>query len=910
MELINFFLFFTVVCISVMLATGKPDPPKDVRIHVIGRTAKISWTIPTNIQGARYIRIIIKDSTGANIYLSRSYKYKDILLPETNFELANLKMCSEYSVKLQFLSPSSEITTQKFWMTNNTFTAGINQNVSLTWTTSFTDFFSAIAPVKSKVIYVVTGGSLSSNYENGKYIFDKMTRDVKAINITVIRVKKTDAGLYRSEDEATKHVYGCCLLIVTAKPVKPTLTIQPLHPFVGDNITVTCKSEVQRWPRYFPSHLSYQFYIGNKRRDSNNNRLTMNKITKMDKGTIISCQATDDRRKRSSMGDVRLDPYYGPENVVVEPAITNLNVTEGTTLGPLYCYATCNPGCNYNWKQKWTGTFNPVPKEYILDQGRGVRVHAINRSQTGKYRCRVDHSIGHVHKTKDTLVNVQYSPKITDIWFSSDKQRNEVRTPAAFSFNEEEHVKMTLRVKSNPESQITFKSSFLKIQRSNKGNGYIDYTSYLPSLHCEDSGNFSILASNGIPYADTIMVNLKIHCKPRNVSSESRTLGAKIGSVENIVLHVISFPAPNVGWKRVTGFPWKIEKDRYDYRHKIQSKIRIRSEEDFGVYGIEICNQLGCIVENITLKPQDKPEAPQNVSVETTTFRSVNISWIAGFNGGHDQTFSVHFKATDDVTWNTKNVENNYIKTGSTVYFTLDQLKPETSYQVIVVSTNLQGQRNASLEFKTEVEPTVQSPSKSASMTPIFIGIGCGIAVILIVVTSLYVICNRRNKFSTSVAESTAESNVLYAAVDKIQQKLKRRNPENENEDSTEPANAEYASVVKPKSKSKKVHYKEDEIEKANDEYAVVDKSNKKIHYTENDNVHFNQGNADLLIHQPLKTKPSGRSKNQDGLTYIEVSFTRKPKDRRRIIGAENRTNYVDIDFTKKADPLPESSDE
>lgn len=42
-----------------------------------------------------------------------------------------------------------------------------------------------------------------------------MTRDVKAINITVIRVKKTDAGLYRSEDEATKHVYGCCLLIVT-----------------------------------------------------------------------------------------------------------------------------------------------------------------------------------------------------------------------------------------------------------------------------------------------------------------------------------------------------------------------------------------------------------------------------------------------------------------------------------------------------------------------------------------------------------------------------------------------------------------------------------------------------------------------------------------------------------------------
>ncbi|CAG2234910.1 unnamed protein product [Mytilus edulis] len=165
------------------------------------------------------------------------------------------------------------------------------------------------------------------------------------------------------------------------------------------------------------------------------------------------------------------------------------------------------------------------------------------------------------------------------------------------------------------------------------------------------------------------------------------------------------------------------------------------------------------------------------------------------------------------------------------------------------------------------------------------------------------------------------ESNVLYAAVDKVQQKFKRRNsgekhsifiliPHVGNEDSkmsNEPANAEYASVVKPKSKSKKVHYKEDEIETANDEYAVVDKSNKKIDYTENDNVYANQGDADLLIHhQPLKTKPSGRSKNKDGLTYIEVSFTRKPKNPLVIIGAENRTNYVDIDFTRTADPLPD----
>ena len=49
---------------------------------------------------------------------------------------------------------------------------------------------------------------------------------------------------------------------------------------------------------------------------------------------------------------------------------------------------------------------------------------------------------------------------------------------------------------------------------------------------------------------------------------------------------------------------------------------------------------------------------------------------------------------------------------------------------------------------------------------------------------------------------------------------------------------------------------------------------------------------------------------NNDGLTYIEVSFTNDRSDRRPIIhGDQERTNYVDIDFTRKAEPLPDDED-
>ncbi|XP_076111835.1 nephrin-like [Mytilus galloprovincialis] len=619
-----------------------------------------------------------------------------------------------------------------------------------------------------------------------------------------------------------------------------------------------------------------------------------------DEGKVISCQATDDLQKASIKSDaVTLDPYYGPDNVMLEPGHTALNVTKGNILGPINCTATCNPKCLFEWRLNRTGNF-------VLSNETLV-VANIKENQAGIYRCLVVHPLNRTRRLRtDISVNVQYSPKIESLWLSDKNETYGSGRHTKYSFNEGNHLTITLRIKSNPDPQIVINSSLMKFPTLLYTKWSDDFTTKLPSLKCENSGNFTIHASNGIAYGDRKTVNLEIKCKPRDVKTELK-IGTKVNTDVNIVMNVVSFPAPNVTWLRMPKYVWTVLKDKYDYKHNISSTIRITSEDDFGLHGINICNPLGCIVENITLQPEDKPEAPFNFSVETTTFRSANLSWIVGFNGGHEQRFSIQYKTTDSDE-DTKIVQTSDTKTGSKVYYILDQLKPDTLYHVMVLSTNKYGNRNASLELKTEVEPTVKSPSKSASMTPIFIGIGCSIAVILLIVITVYLVFNKRNKGSAS---EPTESNVLYAAVDKVQQKFKRRNTENEDANlSNEPANAEYASVVKPKSKSKKVHYKEDEIETANDEYAVVDKSNRKINFTEDDTTYANQGDADLLIRQPSRTKPSGRRKNKDGLTYIEVSFARKPKNKRVIIGAENRTNYVDIDFTRTADPLPETADE
>lgn len=93
--------------------------------------------------------------------------------------------------------------------------------------------------------------------------------------------------------------------------------------------------------------------------------------------------------------------------------------------------------------------------------------------------------------------------------------------------------------------------------------------------------------------------------KPRNIKTE-RKIGTKMNTDVKIKGVVVSFPAPNVTWLRLTTFIWTVRRDKYDYRYIISSNIQITSDDGFGEHGIRICNALGCVVENIILQQGGK----------------------------------------------------------------------------------------------------------------------------------------------------------------------------------------------------------------------------------------------------------------------------------------------------------------
>ena len=106
------------------------------------------------------------------------------------------------------------------------------------------------------------------------------------------------------------------------------------------------------------------------------------------------------------------------------------------------------------------------------------------------------------------------SPEIKETClFDDQSQCNRLNTTNNFNFSEDVNVSLLLRIDSNPDPKVMLNSSFLAIQNSTKGNGYIEYIYILPHLKCEDSGEFTIRAINGIANGDTKKVNLTILCK-------------------------------------------------------------------------------------------------------------------------------------------------------------------------------------------------------------------------------------------------------------------------------------------------------------------------------------------------------------------------------------------------------------
>ncbi|CAG2223709.1 unnamed protein product [Mytilus edulis] len=310
------------------------------------------------------------------------------------------------------------------------------------------------------------------------------------------------------------------LSFVSGRLLKPKISFDK-YPFVGERVHFKCNLFKER-------NNSFTYYYGDE-----HSRYNYLDVTLSDKGKKVSCQSTNRNGVKSNFSNVlTLDPHYGPEDVKISPTGNVYNVTEHDRLS-LMCSAKCYPGCHFSW------TDIQGQKTY---QGYNLIINKVKRLNGGLYRCHANHTeVTTKTKVKDITINVLYSPKFNSyIKFDVNytKSKRYTFTEGTLSF--------IVSINGNPKSCIEMYSSDLNTKTAAQfsSNG-IYYSIGLPHMSCENTGNYTLVASNGIGMSSNMTVQL------------------------NILF------------------------------------VKASQLSDYGVYGVKICNTIGCITEYVVLQPKE-----------------------------------------------------------------------------------------------------------------------------------------------------------------------------------------------------------------------------------------------------------------------------------------------------------------
>ncbi|CAC5413279.1 LRP5_6 [Mytilus coruscus] len=333
------------------------EPPKYIIIDVRSTSVIVTWNFPVTLEYIVQTELKLYDNDDSIVYTRSSY----YPVAEHTITAIQLQKCHRYRIKLrcQYIkhgwSPDVE---HKFWATENMVYSEQSKNINITWTSqtyrsSVDVIFDSLVDTQKTIF---ANDIPIDNSQKYKYL----NKDGLNFQFTLQDVLISDVGLYKSAPVFDSTLIdGCALLVITELPQTPYLTYDKQH-FVGSTSVFKCSSAVTRHPMYLPSNLQYTWsVVGIKQGDT----LSINTITKSDKGKDVACTVTDDRGKVSaSSNTVSLDPYYGPESIRLSTDSESVNVAKGSRL-TVTCFAICYPKCYFVWKRVSNGVISDMSND-------------------------------------------------------------------------------------------------------------------------------------------------------------------------------------------------------------------------------------------------------------------------------------------------------------------------------------------------------------------------------------------------------------------------------------------------------------------------------------------------------------------------------------------------------------------
>lgn len=480
------------------------------------------------------------------------------------------------------------------------------------------------------------------------------------------------------------------MITVEIPPRFPAASLSSLNKTENETHTFSCTAEAKpaatmRWmlnseniTRVPPYNISTLVEpIPNSKLLKTLSYLTITRITWRQKG-LYSCIAYNSAGQQGQSALLRV--RYRPVVQFPEDHPKNHTVAVGETV-TFYCKTIGNPPTK---RHKWQFNGVDIPGESCDNGCSSIQYtkNAVVQQDAGQYSCIGFNDLGYGPPATAELF-VKHPPKIKEL------------PQTSYTVNETYSVTMVCWTEGVPKPKVTWKKS------SNDqivGDGEMFTIVNTTGL---DDGKYTCTARNELG-TDSKEVTLNVQTRPVITTSTPMATNVPGAVGEEVKLSCIAAakPSPQMSWKReLNGDDLNTLDDQKitsisERQNTIEMTV-ITSALNERFYCVAV-NFLGGDTQMYRIRERGAPDAPQDVKlvsfqVPDAKTVSVNVSWTPGYDGGFRQEFSIHYKrkgAGDFTEESVGNPLNNM--------HTVQQLRPETEYQFMVLAANERGKSETS----------------------------------------------------------------------------------------------------------------------------------------------------------------------------------------------------------------------
>ncbi|KAF8777665.1 Nephrin like protein [Argiope bruennichi] len=390
-----------------------------------------------------------------------------------------------------------------------------------------------------------------------------------------------------------------------------------------------------------------------------------------DDGSMCTCQATNEEIQQSVHDTIILNVFYKPIFTISDLVTYEVKENDSKVID---MNAKANPDkITYQWKKG----------DEVIEEGPVLNITSAERSHSGAYLCVASNDIG--ESTITIILKVLYPAVILKL-IDEKEEKIIIAEP-------ESNVKLECSADGYPLTTDTIKWKNIpnraEVIASSNGKSILSVKNVTQDI----SGSFTCTADNGIGSADTWKIILLVKHEPVIKSAENSTVFSDRGVTAKLYCTAEGIPDVTFSWTYegvvISDENSRFKNDIVKLDHTTwQGILTIKDVEakDFGEYICVARNEIGFETFKVSFLPDSTPDPPIIVRILNTSKNGLLVTWVPGFDGGHNQTHCIRFKSVIDPAYSYIDVHPP-----ATNSVWVSGLKSGLEYEVAMKSVNVKG---------------------------------------------------------------------------------------------------------------------------------------------------------------------------------------------------------------------------